>query len=104
MTFLLDVNLLMALLWENHMATRRELIGAVATRYHAGTRTEKKEILDEFVNVTGFHRKHAIRVLAKMMTSPETPKPPPRSRLYDEAVEAALNLRHDVDRLANDQD
>jgi len=82
MTFLLDVNVLMALLWENHMATRRELIGAVATRYHAGTRTEKKEILDEFVNVTGFHRKHAIRVLAKMMTSPETPKPPPRSRLY----------------------
>jgi len=104
MTFLLDVNVLMALLWENHMATRRELIGAVATRYHAGTRTEKKEILDECVNLTGFHRKHAIRVLAKMMTSPETPKPPLRSQLYDEAVEAALNLRHAVDRLANDQD
>ena len=47
------------------MATRRELIGAVATRYHAGTRSEKKEILDEFVKVTGFHRKHAIRVLKK---------------------------------------
>ena len=62
------------------------------------------EPLRKTVNVTGFHRKHAIRVLAKMMTSPETPKPPPRSRLYDEAVEAALNLRHAVDRLANDQD
>jgi hypothetical protein len=72
------------------MATRRELIGAVATRYHAGTRTEKKDILDEFVNVTGFHRKHAIRVLAKMTPSPETPKPPPRARLYDEAVETVL--------------
>lgn len=72
------------------MATRRELIGAVATRYQAGTRTEKKEILDEFVKVTGFHRKHAIRVLAKMTVSPETPKPPPRSPLYDEAAETAL--------------
>jgi hypothetical protein len=72
------------------MATRRELIGAVATRYHAGTRTEKKDILDEFVNVTGFHRKHAIRVLAKVMTSPETLKRPSRSPLYDEAVETAL--------------
>jgi hypothetical protein len=72
------------------MATRRELIGAVVTRYHAGTRSEKKDILDEFVKVTGFHRKHAIRVLRKMRASPETANPPPRSRLYDEAVGTAL--------------
>jgi hypothetical protein len=47
------------------VATRRELIEAVAARYRAGGREEKKEILDEFVKVTGFHRKHAIRVLKK---------------------------------------
>ena len=47
------------------MATRRELIAAVATRYRAASREVKKEILDEFVKVTGFHRKHAIRVLKK---------------------------------------
>jgi hypothetical protein len=72
------------------MESRRELIDAVTARYHAGTRNEKKDILDEFAKVTGFHRKHAIRVLRKMGSSPETPKPPPRSRLYDEAAETAL--------------
>jgi len=72
------------------MATRRELIEAVTTRYHAGSRSEKRDILDEFAKVTGFHRKHAIRVLRRIRSSPETPKPPPRSRLYDEAAETAL--------------
>jgi hypothetical protein len=45
------------------VTTRRELIEAVAARYRAAGRNQKKEILDEFVKVTGFHRKHAIRVL-----------------------------------------
>ena len=45
--------------------TRRELIEAVAARYRARGRKEKKAILDEFVKVTGFHRKHAIRALKK---------------------------------------
>lgn len=39
------------------MELRRELIKAVTARYHAGTRSEKKDILDEFTKVTGFHRK-----------------------------------------------
>jgi integrase-like protein len=72
------------------MATSRELIEAVTARYHTGTRSEKKDILDEFTKVTGFHRKHAIRVLRKIRASPEIPKPPPSSRLYDEAAETAL--------------
>jgi hypothetical protein len=37
------------------VTTRRELIEAVAARYRAAGRHEKKEILDEFVKVTGFH-------------------------------------------------
>jgi hypothetical protein len=46
------------------LATRRELIEAIAERYDTGTRMEKK-ILDEFVEVTGCRRKHAIRALRK---------------------------------------
>ena len=43
------------------VATRRELMDAVARRYHAATRAEKQQILNEVVKVTGFHRKHALR-------------------------------------------
>jgi hypothetical protein len=71
--------------------TRRELIEAVAARYRAAERHEKKEILDEFVKVTGFHRKQAIRALRKALKQ-ETPQPRQRTRIYDEAVREALTI------------
>jgi hypothetical protein len=46
-----------------NLATRRELIKAIAERYDTGTQIEKKKILDEVVEVTGFHRKHSIPAL-----------------------------------------
>jgi len=72
------------------LATRRELIQAIAERYHAAGRSQKKEILDEFIKVTGYHRKHAIRAL-KRTTRPCSGSAP-RSRLYDEAVRGALTI------------
>ena len=42
---------------------RQELVIAVAERHRQSTATEKGWILDEFVALTGYHRKHAIRVL-----------------------------------------
>ena len=45
------------------LATRRELIQAIAERYRTANRADKQKILDEFTQVTGFHRKHAIRAL-----------------------------------------
>jgi hypothetical protein len=45
------------------MATRAELVAAIGDRYRAGTRAERSKIVDEFVAVTGYHRKHAIRLL-----------------------------------------
>lgn len=72
------------------LATRRELIQAIAERYHAAARPEKKEILDEFIKVTGYHRKHAIRALKR--TTGSSAEPAPRSRLYDEAVRSALTI------------
>ena len=70
------------------MATRKELVEAVCARYQAGSKNERIAILDEFVALTGYHRKHAIRVLGS------GPQPngfrQPRNRLYDEAVRQAL--------------
>jgi hypothetical protein len=43
------------------MEARRELIEAVGDRYRKSERVEKKKILDEFVELAGYHRKHAIR-------------------------------------------
>ena len=46
------------------MAGRTELLEAVSTRYGVARRLERSRILDEFVAVTGYHRKHAIRLLS----------------------------------------
>src|SRR5262249_29188620 len=45
------------------MATRKELKSALARRYRISSRVEKGRILDEFVAVTGYHRKHAMRLV-----------------------------------------
>jgi len=49
---------------QTKMTTRRELTAVISQRYRAADRHGKKLILDEFVNVTGYHPKHSIRVLA----------------------------------------
>ena len=46
--------------------------------------SERTKILDEFVAITGYHRKHAIRVLVSARS--DNPSTRSRSRLYDEAV------------------
>lgn len=53
------------------------------------TGTRAKRILDEFVALTGYHRKHAIRLLNEADDRPIM-KQRRRSRIYDEAVEQAL--------------
>ena len=68
---------------------QQELVDAVAGRYRAGTADEKGRILDEFVAVTGYHRKHAIRVLHGGPRQSAVGRRG-RRRLYDEAVKEAL--------------
>ena len=43
------------------MAIRDELVAAIVERYGRSNRAERGQILNEFVAVTGFHRKHATR-------------------------------------------
>ncbi len=71
------------------MATRDELVGAIAERYARGDRGERGRILDEFVAVTGFHRKHAARLLGRGQGGRRT-GPRPSRRVYDEAIREAL--------------
>jgi len=70
------------------MATRRELIAAVGARYRAASMAERRTILDEFTGLTGFHRKHAIRVLTKEQRGERQRRA--RDRLYGEAVQQGL--------------
>jgi len=43
--------------------SKRELLEVVRPRYLKASKIEKQKMLDEFTSVTGYHRKHAIRVL-----------------------------------------
>ena len=69
--------------------TTKELRRAIADRYRQSNKSDKHCILDEFVALTGYHRKHAIRVLAASETLHEATRRQ-RPRLYDEAVRQAL--------------
>jgi len=73
------------------MATRDELIAALAGRYSRARRIERSRILDEFVAVTGYHRKHAMRVLRSGPAGSRHGSRPGR-RIYGAAVRDALIL------------
>ena len=70
------------------MTTRRELTAAIGTRYRGASKTEKQKILDEFVTLTGFHRKHAIRALNFEHVG--VVRANARNRIYDDAVRQAM--------------
>ncbi len=72
------------------MTTREELLKVLGIRYRMSSREEKGRILDEFTAVTGYHRKHAVRLLGRE----QNPKPGGHvgRRVYDEAVLEALHV------------
>jgi hypothetical protein len=72
------------------MATRKEVTAVAAERYQSGDRAEKARILDEFVDITGYHRKHAMRLL-RGHDGPRRSRRA-RRRVYDEAERNALTL------------
>ena len=69
--------------------TRRELLEALRERYRNASKIDKTKILDEFIEIAGCHRKHAIRLLAGV--DPVIPREPRIGRtIYSEAVRQAL--------------
>ena len=83
------------------MTTRHELIEAVSQRYQTVERRQKQRIIDEFLEVTGYHRKHAIRVLNGYGRA-QGEKPEGHQlgrRIYDEAVRQTFpNLLEALER------
>jgi len=73
------------------MATRDELVVALAGRYATSNRIERGRILDEFVALSGLHRKHAMRLLRAGQPGRRS-GPRPGRRLYNEAVREALTV------------
>jgi len=69
--------------------SKKELIEAIQPRYLKASRKDKKQILDEFIAATGYHRKYAIRVL-KHRPKLKGLKKPGRQKVYDAAVIQAL--------------
>ncbi len=68
------------------MAARDELVAAIAGR---ADRMERGRILDEFTAITGFHRKHAMRLLRA--GQPKRRSGPRRGRrVYEDATRETL--------------
>ena len=72
------------------MTTRKELVEELRVRYRSAAFGARIKILDEFVALTGYHRKHAIRVLREEVGTATSSRA--RNRLYDEAVRQALTV------------
>ncbi len=63
---------------------------ALQRRYQKGTKKERGRILDEFVATTGYHRKHAITILAGRYVRTKQPIRRPRARMYGEEDKRAV--------------
>lgn len=73
--------------------TKEDLIGALRHRYSKSSKKGKTRILDEFVAVSEYHRKHAIRILRsndKAQANDVITEVIHARRIYDEAVKEAL--------------
>ena len=86
--------------------TRAELTAALSSRYGVSSKSEKGRMLDEFVAVSGCHRKHAIRLLSSRGSPGEPAQMETQAgvgrgrRVYDEAVaEALIVLWEAADRI-----
>lgn len=76
---------------EISLATRAEVLGVIRSRYIEASKRDKSRMLDEFVAMTGCHRKHAVRLLGQGEDSPTVAVPRGR-RIYDEAGREALTV------------
>jgi Zinc-binding dehydrogenase len=70
---------------------KREFLVQVALRYSSARHAQRSVILDEFVAVTGYERKYAIRLLLGPIRPPQ-PIRRPRAASYGSDVQQALSV------------
>ncbi len=70
--------------------SQRELLEVVRPRYLKAGKVEKQKILDEFTCATGYHRKHAIRVLKNQVQKHQKRKRTGYKTIYRGEVVQAL--------------
>ena len=76
------------------------MLATIRDRYRASSKREKSRILDEFIAVTGHHRKHGIRLLGQVDDDEDAARPVRGRRIYDEAVkEAVIVIWEAADRI-----
>lgn len=79
---------------DNKISTdaKAELVQVLGIQYRKSSKMEKTRILDQFIAVSGYHRKHAIRLLQGETSSDSDPRNVKNHgrRIYDEAVKEAL--------------
>ncbi len=79
---------------------KRELLATLRDRYRCSSKKDKSRILDEFIAVTGHHRKHGIRLLGKLDDHEDTTRLVKSRRIYDEVVrEAVIVIWQAADRI-----
>jgi hypothetical protein len=71
--------------------SKHELVAALQGRYRRADRAGKARLLDEFCAATGYHRKHAIRLLGDGPPAPRAGHGG-RARVYSSVVVGALRL------------
>ena len=82
---------------------KRELLATLRDRYRSSSKKDKGRILDEFMEITGHHRKHGIRLSEQPDADEEAPGPIPGRRIYDERVrvrEAVIVIWEAADRIS----
>jgi|ERR1039458_10136332 hypothetical protein len=72
------------------LSARIELTRAIRDRYRTASGDAKHQILTEFIAVSGYHPKSAIRILSRQYEGSRRQQTRDRPRLYDEAIRQAL--------------